>query len=385
MADPQAGEKNSYGETWDGYGWIAPASRPAPEPPVDKPLSFGALDYVPGLRDVLNLAPNIVKGAQALPDVARGIVRQPGATIKGFVKGASEAATPDRLGMLALLTPGLGATLSGALTAAGGESIAQAARAATNAPNAPTSLGDAATSVGEAASVPALAAAVQGVPSAVQRMGGTKQLAGRVLGAGIGGYEGYHLAGAPGAVLGTVGGAMAPDLLRRRSLMGLTRAIGPQAESASTASPRIVDRYRPNVSRVSSEVKGFSMPEAATSEAPGAAIPGLRTPQGTFTKIGDEWGVTGKGLQAGQPVNVSSASGVQRLMKVDKVLTDEHGTQLATLKPSSANAPVDDFEALREGRPVSPSSASMEGLKSAIGDDSALREDAVKRYLAKAK
>ena len=269
---PQKGEVR-HGATesgqWDGSRWV-----PLDKSTVDNPASFGWLDAVPGLRDVLNLPMNAVKGAGALPDVARGLINQPGATLKGFAGGASEAATPGRLGLLALLTGG--ATLPAALAAGGGEALAQGTRVATDAPNAPRSLPEAAGNVAEAASVPALAGAIKAVPGAVERLGGTRNVAGRVLGAGFGGYEGYRYGGIPGAIAGAVGGgSLGGTGGGSRAMRGLRAVIGGGAADeaagaeASNVSPPGVDRYLPNRSGVprSREVPGFSMPTGGTAAA----------------------------------------------------------------------------------------------------------------------
>ncbi len=224
---PQKGEIR-HGSTedvvWDGSRW-----NPTKPDRVDTPASFGPLDYVPGLRDILNLPINAVKGAQALPDVARGLINDPAATLKGFAKGSSEAATPGRVGLLALLTGG--ATLPAAVGAAGGEALAQGTRLATDAPNAPKSFPEAALNVGEAASVPGIAAALQGIPAGVERLGGTKNLAKRVVGAGLGGYAGYKADGLPGALVGAAGGAMAPSM---RGILRGALGVG-EAEAAPVA------------------------------------------------------------------------------------------------------------------------------------------------------
>lgn len=216
---------------WNGERWSPIVHG---EESVDKPISFGVLDMVPGLRDVLNLPTNIVKGAKALPDVARGIVNEPGATMKGFVKGSSEAATPERIGMLALLTGG--ATLPAALGAAGGEALAEGARVATDAPNAARSFPEAAGNVLGAASVPALAGALNAAPTAIARMGGARKVAGGVLGAGLGGYEGYRYGGIPGGIAGAIGGgALGGGSGGSRSMRALRAILGPEAE----ASPKV--------------------------------------------------------------------------------------------------------------------------------------------------
>lgn len=259
---------------WDGSKWqpIQHETDTSKSPKsVDNPVSFGWLDAVPGLRDALNIPVNAVKGAQALPDVVRGLVHEPVATLKGFAQGTSEAATPGRLGLLSLLAPGAGSLTARALLAGGGEALAQGTRVATDAPNAPQSFPEAAGNVAEAASVPALAGVLKAVPGAVERAGGTRNVAGRVLGAGFGGYEGYRYGGLPGMVAGAAGGASLGGNGGSRTLRALRSVIGPGAAEeavASDVSPRGVDRYLPNRSGVpiSREVPGFSMP--TTTEVP---------------------------------------------------------------------------------------------------------------------
>jgi hypothetical protein len=217
---------NGQPHTWDGQQW---QSQGGATPSVDNPVSFGAADYVPGARDVLNLPVNAVKGIQALPDVLRGFLHEPAATLKGFAQGASEAATPQRVGLLGLLTGG--ATLPAALGAAGGEAVAQGVRAATDAPNKPTSLTDAATQTAEAGAVPGLAAAVPGIANNAGTIG---RAALRVGGAGIGGYEGYKYGGPVGAVGGAIaGGSLAGGGSRMRGLKALQTLFG--NDTAATA------------------------------------------------------------------------------------------------------------------------------------------------------
>lgn len=244
---PQKGDEQ-HGATehlrWDGHRWN-PIEAPKPAT-VDNPRSFGVLDYIPGLRDALNIPENLVKGAQALPDVARGLYNEPAATLKGFAGGASEAATPGRVGLLALLTGG--ATVPAALAAAGGESLAQAGRVATDAPNAPQSFPEAVGNVAEAASVPGVAAGLKAVPEAVQSLGGTRKVAGRVLGAGLGGYEGYRYGGIPGAIAGAAGGGALGGMTGGSPTMRALRAvIGGGADEAASAPAAIESRVAPAV------------------------------------------------------------------------------------------------------------------------------------------
>ncbi len=265
---PQQGEIR-HGSTesvqWDGSRWNPITTQKGS---VDNPVSFGWLDAVPGLRDALNIPVNAVKGAQALPDVVRGLVHEPAATLKGFAGGVSEAATPGRLGLLALLTGG--ATLPAALAAGGGEALAQGTRVATDAPNAPQSFPEAAGNVAEAAAVPAIAGAAKAVPGVVQRLGGTRKLGSRILGAGYGGYEGYQHGGLGGMLGGAVAGGIAGDVLGGGSptMRALRMVMGGGAadEAAADVSPAGVDRYLPNRSGVpiSREVPGFSMPANGT-------------------------------------------------------------------------------------------------------------------------
>lgn len=271
---PQAGEirrGSTEAVQWDGSRW-QPLAAAAPTS-VDHPRSFGWLDAVPGLRDVLNLPENLVKGAQALPDVARGLVHEPGATLKGFAQGSSEAATPGRIGLLSLLTAG--ATAPAALAAAGGEALAQGTRVATDAPNAPQSFPEAAGNVVEAAAVPGLAGALKAVPAGVERLGGTRKVAGGLIGAGLGGYEGYRYGGVPGALAGAVAGGTlgggSPSMRALRSVLG----SGAEAETVSDVAPAGVERFKPNRSGIpaSKEVPGFSMPKETQGAPPTTDLP----------------------------------------------------------------------------------------------------------------
>lgn len=199
---PQIGEIR-HGQTesvqWDGGRWV-PIGGSTSSTSSNSP---SLLDYIPGVRDVVNLPSNLVKGVSAIPGVVSGLANNPSATVKGFVQGASDAATPDRVGLLSLLLGGAG--LPAVLAAGGGEAGAKIGQAVTDSPNKPKTFGDAATQVGEAAAVPAIPAtfnkATQVVKSAVPSVSGTG-----LTGAAIGGYEGYKrgglLGGAEGAVTG---------------------------------------------------------------------------------------------------------------------------------------------------------------------------------------
>jgi hypothetical protein len=361
---------------------------------VDNPVSFGWLDAVPGLRDTLNIPVNAVKGARALPDVARGLVNEPGATLKGFAQGSSEAATPGRLGLLALLTGG--ATLPAALGAAGGEALAQGTRVATDAPNAPRSLPEAAVNVAEAASVPALAGAVKAVPGAVERLGGTRNVAGRVIGAGFGGYEGYRYGGLPGMVAGAAGGAwLGGTGGGSRSMRGLRAVTGLGGDEASAGvsdvAPAGVDRYLPNRSGVpkSREVPGFSMPAAAAPEPPlprsvmsevdrympntGGQAP-VETPIQT-----DRVGFSGGGVVPPRGGPVGKVVG--KAPTVNGALEDA----LNTLREPATDVPPQE-ELIDPRDPPVEASPSMRGLKVALDDTNDplmnYRADAVRRYNA---
>lgn len=194
---PQLGEER-HGATesvrWDGSRW-----QPIPQPSSSSSPVSTLLSYIPGLRDVANLPSNLVKGAQAIPDVARGLIHNPGATTQGFVQGASDAATPDRVGLLALLTGG--ATLPAAAAAMGGESLAKAGQVASGSPNAPKSFPSAALDVAEAGAVPAIPAGINRGVRAVRAVAPNVS-GGGVTGALLGGYEGYKRGGVLGALEG---------------------------------------------------------------------------------------------------------------------------------------------------------------------------------------
>lgn len=289
---------------WDGTRW-------APVPV--QPSSW--LDSVPGLRDIAALPSNLFAGAKALPDVARGLVHEPAETLKGFAQGASEAATPDRVGLLSLLTAG--ATVPAALAAAGGETAVQATRLATDAQNQPQSLPDAAGEVATAAAIPLSAAALKAVPGAVERMGGSRNVATRTIGAGFGGYEGYRYGGIPGAVLGAVAGFKAPDLVGSRTLRALRSVVG----DVESAAPPATDASEIPVTRPSDPSfydRRFGSPPRKTpiaSLSDGIAAPDLpKVPQGTWKATPDgEWTVDST-AKPGQRVNVMNRAGYGQMV-----------------------------------------------------------------------
>lgn len=372
---PQIGEirrgKTESGQ-WDGQRWQPITHQ---DPSVDRPVSFGILDSVPGLRDVLNLPVNAVKGAEALPDVARGLIHEPAATLKGFVGGASEAATPGRLGLLALLTAG--ATAPAALGAAGGEALAEGGRYLTDAPNASRSLPEAAMNVVEAGSVPAVAAGLKAVPGAVGRMGGTRKVAGQLVGAGIGGYEGYRYGGVPGAIAGAVTGGAVGGGRGSASLRGLQRILGVEAaeKTASDVAPEIVDRFKPNRSGIgrSREVPGFSMPKEVPAEPP--------LPRSVAADVepykANRSGFTGKEeLAADDPLPRSVASDVEPYKP--NVSAGDFDPSMNSVDyeppPRSVMSEVDRYMPNESGI----DSPSMRGLEEALSQD-----EAVSRYLAR--
>lgn len=270
---PQPGEIRTNprtGETrqWDGTQFQPYSSNAntAPLPSTDHPaISLGG---IPGVEDIANLPSNLVKGARALPDVMRNLFSHPGATAKGFVQGASEAATPGRLGLLALLTAG--ANVPSALAAAGGQAVADTARVATHASNAPQSFPEAATDVALAGAAPALGA---GESALATRVGGQARLVKGAVGAGVGGYEGYKYGGVPGLLGGAVGGAaLGGGKVRLPGRFGvLSDMLGGTASEADVAAPV----QNPSVGvRRSWEVPGSSY--RPVLEAPGSAIPGVQ-------------------------------------------------------------------------------------------------------------
>lgn len=272
---PQPGEVRhgaSESVQWDGSRWqpIGPA---AALPSTDHP-SVDMLG-IPGLEEIANLPSNLVKGVQAAPDVARNLFSHPGATLKGFVQGASEAATPGRTGLLALLTGG--ATLPATLAAAGGQATAEAGRVLTHTSNAPQSFPDAALEVAGAAAMPGLAGA-EGALAA--KAGGQAKLVKGAIGAGLGGYEGYKYGGIPGMVAGAAGGAavgggkvrlpgrlgalsdlLSPAEAETPSRIGLQNAVTP--EPPVTPGPSQVGRW--DASRVT-PLSGGQVPSASVDD-----------------------------------------------------------------------------------------------------------------------
>ena len=371
---PQNGEIR-HGATesvqWDGSRWTPLTNK---QPTVDNPASFGWLDAVPGLRDVLNLPMNAVKGAGALPDVARGLINQPGATLKGFAAGASEAATPGRIGLLALLTGG--ATLPAALGAAGGEAIAQGTRVATDAPNAPRSFPEAAGNVAEAASVPALAGTIKAVPSAVERLGGTRNVAGRVLGAGFGGYEGYHYGGLPGMVAGAVGGgSLGGSGGGSRAMRGLRAVIGggaPEAAEEAVAAPA-----RTPTAPVEAPIAKPDVNWSGVTLSPEAAA---RNVEATNLRDVSGYSHDVAGKLAGIP-----GAGRARVTNVpmgEHAITDE----MIQNAGGTVTPPPEPTQELLDPRDPEVESPSMRGLRMAAenADDPAmnLKDEAVKRYIS---
>lgn len=378
---PQKGEQRTAGgesRQWSGTRWEPVAE--AKQQSVDNPVSFGWLDAVPGLRDALNIPVNAVKGAQALPDVVRGLVHEPSATLKGFAQGSSEAATPERLGLLALLTGG--ATLPAALAAAGGEGVAQATRYATNAPNAPQSFPEAVGNVAEAASVPALAGAVKAVPGAVERLGGTRKLASRALGASYGGYEGYQHGGVGGMIGGAVAGGAAGDVLGggSRTMRGLRMIMGGGAAdeaAAATAAPKPAAPVEAPVAKPDVNWSGVTLsPEAAA-----------RNVEATNLRDVSGYGHDVAGKLAGIP-----GAGKARVTNIpmgehaitDEMIQNAGGTVTPAPKVSPSSTAmtadvqpteriIEDAERVPRQEPVEPSqgqsesSVSMRGLEQALG------------------
>lgn len=364
---PQQGEIR-HGQTedvvWDGSRW-----NPVAPDRVDKPASVGLLNYVPGLRDMLNLPANAIKGAEALPDVASGLVHNPGATLKGFVKGTSEAATPGRVGLLALLTGG--ATLPAALGAAGGEALAQGGRLATDAPNAAESFPEAAGNVAEAASVPAIAAGLQALPGAVERMGGTRALASRGLGTLYGGYEGYKRGGVLGAVGGAVAGGVTGDVLsgNSRTLQVLRSVLGKDgAAPAAAATGEIVNGVPVGALRAAGIGEPAIEQTLANAEAQAAAA----APKVPSAK--SAW----------------SAARAQRFPVEKQELPyrmsgtpDQNPGELFPYQKEAIAAGNTGSDVMADPRDPSVLSASMRGLKQAIEDPLIAARDAiVKRYMS---
>ena len=52
-----------------------------------------------------------------------------------------------------------------------------------------------------------------------------------------------------------------------------------------------------------------------------------------FTRIGDEWGIMGRGLVAGQQATVTKRDGSQKQVTVATIISDEDGVQTATIAP----------------------------------------------------
>ncbi len=371
---PQQGEIR-HGSTesvqWDGSRWNPITTQKGS---VDNPVSFGWLDAVPGLRDALNIPVNAVKGAQALPDVVRGLVHEPAATLKGFAGGVSEAATPGRLGLLALLTGG--ATLPAALAAGGGEALAQGTRVATDAPNAPQSFPEAAGNVAEAAAVPAIAGAVQAVPGVVQRLGGTRKLGSRILGAGYGGYEGYQHGGLGGMLGGAVAGGIAGDVLGGGSptMRALRMVMGGGATdeaAAATAVPKPATPVEAPVVKPDVNWSGVTLsPEAA---ARNVEATNLRDVSGySHDMAGKLAGIPG----AGQARVTSVPMGTRAI--TDEMIQNAGGT----VTPAPADGFAASEEAIDPRDPVHDSS--LRGLRMAVSNDNPLpetKDEIVSRFL----
>lgn len=229
---PQVGERKTIGDVtgeWDGQTWrqvetAAPSSHfdPNAEP------SYGLLDYIPGFKDTLNLPINAIRGAQAIPDVVRGLKNHPLDTLKGFLQGASEATTPARAGTLALLTGG--ASLPAAGWAVAGNTAAQGVKAATGSAKAPHSIPQALLEDAEAAAIPAIPAGV-GKASTALRL--SAKAAGGGTGAVLGGLEGYRRGGVPGAVEGAVLGGTFGTALSSPRVSRILRGLDPEAAAPS--------------------------------------------------------------------------------------------------------------------------------------------------------
>lgn len=268
---------NGETRTWDGGQWVA------------APTSAEA-GYHPGLED------------SGSPWLAR---------IKGFLSGASEAATPGKVGTLAALAvPG---AAPAALVGGGAMALADMLRTHFDTANAPKSMGDAAMDVGGAA----LGAGIKGPISKGYELASNVVKNPRALtggtGAVVGGLEGYKRDGIPGALGGAVAGGLGATMLGKR--LGLiSDAIAPEA-GATAESSVMPSAVNPRLSR---EVPGFSYPEAAPiPEAPGEAIPGLRgnNPPNSPRPGGKSPGLTDTlknaldGLSGGNPSEAVAQSG----------------------------------------------------------------------------
>jgi len=338
---PQVGEtRTAGGETrqWTGARWEpvtgpVDASAQAPLPGVDKPaVDVGVLGMIPGFSDVVNLAPNVIKGAEALPDVVRGAVHHPLDTLKGFLEGSSEAMTPARAAELGLLTGG--ASLAGTGVAAGLAAAGQAGQTATDAPNAPTSLPQAGGRVLEAAALPASGAALGKAAEIARTINPrTLKIGGEILGGATGAYEGYEHGGVPGAILGAGTGIWGGSKLGM--LADLIAGKTGSAAAKDVAEPPSGFANQPRPGRLSRPVA----PYARVGEEPfalGGTAPESYWPQGTTID------------PSAPPAPVTSASAVsareiaqlKRQGISDKTIQDIITRETARVSPSSATTPT---------------------------------------------
>jgi hypothetical protein len=263
--------------------------------PVHTP---GWTDWIPGFNDVVNLAPNLIEGAKALPGAMHNLFLEPdktgipNQTIRGGVQGASEAATPGRTGLLALLTGG--ATLPATLGAAGAQAAVEGARYLSGAENAPTSPMDAITDIGEAALVPGAPAAIGKYAPKVAAMLPTNLRPGnRTKGAVLGGLVGYRHGGlvtGPG-MLGGIEGALEGGLIGNRLtksnvLGGLAEAAGLGAEKEEGAAAAKATRSSTDWSKDASARPTWDPAGPSKRAASEAAQQAART-RASNVKLGD--------------------------------------------------------------------------------------------------
>ncbi len=274
--DPQTGETR----TWDGGSWVpmaqagpVPASAQPPMSSTDKPAwDIGAWGMVPGLSDLANAVPNLVRGAEALPDIYRNLYHSSpdvaAATRQGFSEGSSNAMTPGRMGTLGVLGTMLGVPMGlAAATVGGGTLVNEGVKAAEGAPTAPTSVPQAVLRAGEAAAMPL-------IPAGMQKLGETASLAGvspnvikhvltgaSALAGSAAGYEkGGLMGGLVGAGLGTFGGKrlggyigeLKEGLDTRLAARAALRALSPEVEVGANV---------PNVSGYTPEGSATNTPE----------------------------------------------------------------------------------------------------------------------------
>lgn len=238
MPVPQE-QRTVNGETreWNGSRW--------------EPVRDLSQDNISRDAGVFGNLAKIPQAIGALPDIGRGLVSHPWETMKGFMGGAAEAATPAKLGTLAALGTGGASIPAQMAVSSGAEALAQALQLGTGSPDAPKSFGDAAgRTIGAGAITGAVGGTMKGLGAGYRAVKNAGPLVDSAL------ELGSHVTG-----------------LKTLSKMGqAVRGITGGAEAATPAT-----KYTQGIGRtdsISREVPGYTMPN---DTAPLGGTPGPKS------------------------------------------------------------------------------------------------------------